>query len=295
MQLSLQQWETLTFFDSVPSEWRERAAGQFAKVNVVAQRNACVHRVHAAHAGAATMLDVGCGTGDLVFEMAAKGVEATGIDFAPGMIRICEQRRRESQAEGVHFRCCSAWEFGAAPASYDLISALGFIEYMTRREVEEFLSIAQFALTPGGMLALSSRNRLFNIASYNEYTRLELSLGTVETLVREATALSGAKELADALAEPQGELPEHPMQPRSWIGVRVRHQYTPATLAAMLRQSGFEVTAAYPVHYHGIAPAAAEDRNGTAVGFSQQMFEEAPDDHRLIPNCSSFVLGARKK
>lgn len=296
MHLSAQQMETLTFFDRVPLEWRMRAAGQAAKVNVIAQRNGCVHRVHAAHPGIATMLDVGCGTGELVFEMAAKNVDATGIDFAPAMIQVCEQRRAEAAVQRAHFRCCSVWEFGARPESYDLISALGFIEYVTRPELTDFLAFAHSALRPGGLLVVSSRNRLFNLVSLNEYTRLEMALGTTDVLLREATALGEAENLETALAAaPEEELPQHTHQPPSWIGVGVRHQYTPAGLAGIVRRAGFEVAAAYPVHYHPLPPAAAGNGlHSTYIGFSNLMFETAPDDHRLIPFCSSFVLAARK-
>lgn len=82
MQLSTQQIETLSFFDRVPLEWRRRAEGKLPVVNVIAQRNACVHRVHAMLPEVESMLDIGCGTGELVLDMAASGVRATGIDFA---------------------------------------------------------------------------------------------------------------------------------------------------------------------------------------------------------------------
>jgi 2-polyprenyl-3-methyl-5-hydroxy-6-metoxy-1,4-benzoquinol methylase len=38
-----------------------------------------------------SMFDIGCGTGELVLDMAAKGVRATGIDFAPEMIRAVDR------------------------------------------------------------------------------------------------------------------------------------------------------------------------------------------------------------
>jgi 2-polyprenyl-3-methyl-5-hydroxy-6-metoxy-1,4-benzoquinol methylase len=295
MKLSSQQLETLQFFDSIPLEWRARAADQRSKVNVIAQRNACVHRVHAEQPGIRNMLDVGCGTGELVFEMAAKNVEATGIDFAASMIQVCMERRNEILERRAHFRCCSIWEFGAEAECYDLISALGLIEYVTRQELSELLSTCRFALRSRGMLVLSSRNRLFNLVSLNDYTRLEMSLGTVGALLEEAVALGSSPDLLSALeAVPGDELAVHPRQPASWIGVGVRHQYTPATLARILQQSGFEVVAAYPVHYHAVPPSATAGLHGNYVEFSNRMFEAAPEDHRLLPSSSSFVVAARK-
>ena len=288
--------EALSFFDRVPAEWRSRAAGELARVNVIAQRNACVHRVHQEHPGIRSMLDIGCGTGELVLEMAAQNVEATGIDFAPGMIEVCERRRRETGARLARFRCCSIWEFDGPPGSQDLISALGFIEYVTRPELGRLFEICRGMLRPGGLLVVSSRNRLFNVVSMNEYTRIEMELGTVDALLREATAWGSAPDLETALAAtPPQELPQHSDQPPSWISVGVRHQYTPGGLAHILTGSGFEVLTAYPVHYHAVPPAATAALHGTYVGFSNLLFDAAPENHHLIPFCSSFVLAARKR
>src|SRR4051812_15506305 len=123
-----QQDETLSYFDRVWAEWRAKAEGKLPRVNVTAQRNACVHRVHEFHPRLRSMLDVGCGTGELVLEMAAKGVQATGIDFAPAMIRACEEKKDQSGARNATFHCASVFDYQADDESEDLISALGFIE-----------------------------------------------------------------------------------------------------------------------------------------------------------------------
>lgn len=61
-------------------------------MNAIAQRNACAHRVHVGGLGVRSMLDIGCETGELLVEMAAKDVQATG------MIEVCERRRRKAGA-----------------------------------------------------------------------------------------------------------------------------------------------------------------------------------------------------
>lgn len=296
MQLSRQQIETLSFFDRVPLEWRMRAEGKLPRVNVIAQRNACVHRVHAMLPEVESMLDIGCGTGELVLDMAASGVRATGIDFAPEMIRACEQRRRETGRAGARFHCGSIFEYQAPAASEDLIAALGLIEYISPSELTQLLALCHRLLRPAGVLVLSSRNRLFNLVSLNDYTRLEISLGTVDALLREALAYPAATTARDALlAVAPPHLPHPKSQPKSWIDVSLRYQYTPAGLAGLAAEAGYEPMALFPVHYHPMPPDAATDGLGKLhIDFSTLVHDCAPDDHRLIPFSSSFVLAARK-
>jgi SAM-dependent methyltransferase len=289
-QLSPQQAQTFSFFDTTTSEWRMKAEGRLQRVNVIAQRNACVHRVQQA-LRSESMLDVGCGTGELVIEMAAKGVQATGIDFAPEMIRACEEKRLADAATDARFHCCSVFDYRAEDESEALVSALGFIEYISPTELRDFLAFARRVLRQGGALAVGSRNRLFNLVSFNEYTAMELSLGTVEALMREAMALEGGAEV-EAIHSPG--LPRPESHPRTRIDVATRHQYTPGELAALVRDAGLTPEAIYPVHYHAMPPAAAESLKPVQIDFSTRIFDTAPEERRLLPFSSSFVLAARK-
>jgi SAM-dependent methyltransferase len=295
MELSFQQSQALTYFDRVTAEWRMKAEGRASKVNVIAQRNACVHRVGDALPNFRTMLDVGCGTGELVLEMAAKGIASTGIDFAPEMVRACEQKRRALQAQKAQFHCCSVFDYNAADNSEDLISALGFIEYISPRELGDLLRFSHRVLRRGGALVLGSRNRIFNLVSLNEYTRMELALGTTDRLMDEAIAFTGAGDLQSALAAATGErLPQPEAHPGTGIAVAVRYQYTPGELAAAVRDAGFYPTMVYPVHYHPMPPQAKTKLLPMHVAFSDSIFEAAAQDLRLVPFSSSFVLAARK-
>jgi 2-polyprenyl-3-methyl-5-hydroxy-6-metoxy-1,4-benzoquinol methylase len=290
---SIQQSETLFFFDRTADDWRRNAEGKPAQVNVIAQRNRCVHHIQEAHPHARSILDVGCGTGELVVEMAKKGLQATGVDFAPEMIRACEELRTRLGVR-AQFTCCSIFDHEAADESQDLVSALGFIEYISAAQLTELLRLARRILRPDGILALGSRNRLFNLFSLNEYTQIEMNLGTMDALLREAIAIGRAENcetfLRNAVVAPT--LPQPENHPNTGIGVSVRYQYTPAELASVLRATGFDPIVVYPVHYHAMPPSVAKRLPEAHVTFANWAFEL--QDHRLTPSSSSFVIGARK-
>ena len=60
------------------------------------------------------ILDVACGTGAQVFELAPSAKEVTGIDLSESMIRKAEQTKEKRNVSNVHFRVCDAtgnWKF----------------------------------------------------------------------------------------------------------------------------------------------------------------------------------------
>jgi ubiquinone/menaquinone biosynthesis C-methylase UbiE len=70
--------------------------------------------------GALDALDVGCGTGFLSLELAARGHRVTGVDFAPAMIT---QARGKAITRGlaVTFEEADAEQLPFAPATFDLV------------------------------------------------------------------------------------------------------------------------------------------------------------------------------
>jgi ubiquinone/menaquinone biosynthesis C-methylase UbiE len=70
--------------------------------------------------GALEALDVGCGTGFLCFELAARGHRVTGVDFAPAM--LAEARRKATERGfAVHLEEADAEHLSFAPGSFDLV------------------------------------------------------------------------------------------------------------------------------------------------------------------------------
>ena len=66
------------------------------------------------------VLDVGCGTGFLSLELAARGHRATGIDFAPAMLAIARQKAAERSLP-VRFEEGDAEALPFGPGAFDLV------------------------------------------------------------------------------------------------------------------------------------------------------------------------------
>jgi 2-polyprenyl-3-methyl-5-hydroxy-6-metoxy-1,4-benzoquinol methylase len=291
--MSTQQQETLSYFQASAGEWRLKAEGKLRRVNMIAQRNGAVMRVRRKMEPVERFLDLGCGTGELVLDMAATGVESLGIDFAPGMIRACEEKKQALGARNASFVCGSIFEFDGA--NFDLISGLGLIEYLSPAELVRLIERVHAMLRPGGAFVVGSRNRLFNLFSLNEYTLMDQALGVTSTLIAEAVAIAGTETQQAAITAASTNarrLPHPASHPGTGIGVGVRYQYTPGELIARLREGGLKAATLFPVHYHGVPAPAKQRLMDVHIQISNLAYEAGPEDHQLLPFSSSFVLEA---
>ena len=101
--------------------------------------------------GALDALDVGCGTGFLSFELAARGCRVTGIDFAPAM--LAEARRKAAErGVSIRFEEGDAEHLRFAPASFDLIVSRHLLWTLPHPEaaIDEWIRV----LRPGGRLVV---------------------------------------------------------------------------------------------------------------------------------------------
>jgi ubiquinone/menaquinone biosynthesis C-methylase UbiE len=96
-------------------------------------------------------LDVGCGTGFLSFELAARGHPVTGVDLAPAMIA---QARRKAAAGGaaVAFTEADAERLPFASASFDLVVSRHLLWTLPHPEaaIDEWIRV----LRPRGRLVV---------------------------------------------------------------------------------------------------------------------------------------------
>jgi 2-polyprenyl-3-methyl-5-hydroxy-6-metoxy-1,4-benzoquinol methylase len=284
------------YFRSAATEWQNKAIDGSGTYNVIEGRNRAVMDVLRRTENARRFLDVGCGTGQLVIMAAEQGLDAEGIDFADEMISKCEANARATGVQ-ARFQGGSFFDAQFEEEAYDVISAQGFIEYISPDETDEFFRRCKRMLRSSGAVAVGSRNRLFNVFSLNDFTRLETEMGTLGILVAEATALATAattEAAITALRRFERIDPQPDRHPVTGIPVETRYQYTPADLVYRLRHCGLTPQTLYPVHFHGLPMGVKAENPQFHSNIANAANEIGPRDHRLVPFSSTFVVEARK-
>ena len=143
--------------DQVAAHWNRRAAGfddDFGhSIRTPAERAAWDRILDLVLPRGRTLdvLDVGCGTGFLAFELVARGHRMTGIDFAPAMLA---QARRKAAARGVsiQFEEGDAEQLAFSPAAFDLVISRHLLWTLAHPEaaIDEWVRV----LRPGGRLVI---------------------------------------------------------------------------------------------------------------------------------------------
>ena len=214
------------------------------------------------------------------------------------MIDICKLNNREAGAE-AEFHCVSLFDFDIKAASYDIVSAQGFIEYISLVELDTVLGLISKGLKSGGAIALGSRNRLFNLHSLNEFSLLEMQLNTVNKLLHESIILQSSKSQSEAIAMLAGLNYEysHPdLHPETGIKVERRFQFSPSDLIGRLTKHGLSPTRVFPVHFHGLPLSLAKDGelNPLHAELADMVSKQYINSHAFVPYSSSFVIEAKK-
>jgi ubiquinone/menaquinone biosynthesis C-methylase UbiE len=292
-----QQDETLTYFKKQAGKWAREAKIKSPKfVNVIKQRNDYVLGVVVKRGKVKNALDVGCGTGDLVCQISKKAKSVMGIDFAEDMITIARNNARRHKCKNTEFICSSIFDHDLGVNTFDLISANGFLEYISLKELNMALDMFWKALKKGGSLVVGSRNRLLNIFSLNKFTQDELSYGNIDKLIYEAVKISNLKRIADLrnldVAPLQKDNARH-----AYTGIKVstRYQYTPAQLIDILVRKGFAPVEIYPIHIHGAGVEFKKKHPEIHANIANLLQSYANREASLIPFASSFMLHAKKK
>ena len=291
-----QQNQTKLFFKGHAAEWQNKAINDV--YSLIKDRHRAVHLTLSQYPKGASLLDVGCGTGQLALEAAEKGFIARGVDFAEEMISIAN-RNAVDIGSSASFEVGSLFEYKPTK-KFDVISAMGFIEYISIEQLGEFLEFCYQNLADGGAISVGSRNRLFNITTFNEYTEIEDRLGSIDELIAESSIVFSAKNTNDFLDKLRSyvgsaSLVQNETHPITGIGVETRYQFTPSDLLHKIEEGGFKVTNIYPVNYHAFNPMIG-DRGVPLLRkqIAELVSTEHQSDFRFLPNSSSFVMAAKK-
>ena len=102
----------------------------------------------------ASVLDLGCGDGDLAIDLASRGPRVTGLDLSPERIaRAVEQARTVGLAERTTFEVADLNRVELPAAVYECVTAHDALHHIL--ELDHLLDQAHRTLVPGGHLVVS--------------------------------------------------------------------------------------------------------------------------------------------
>ena len=168
-----------------------------------------------------SILDIGCGPGRHVLEVARRGFRVTGIDVSSTFIDIARKKAVEEALGSARFEVIDARD------ALTLIDAVGVVDRVVclcqgafgvmreDGEDEAVLRTISTVLRPGGRMALSAFNAYFSVRHHQEAS-FDAALG----LSHERTEVR----------DPNGV----PREVSLWTGC-----YTPRELRLLLRATGF--------------------------------------------------------
>jgi ubiquinone/menaquinone biosynthesis C-methylase UbiE len=96
-------------------------------------------------------LDIGCGTGFLSLELAARGHRVTGVDLAPAMLAIARRKAAEQRLD-IHFEPADAEQLPFPPGSFDLVVSRHVLWTLPHPEaaLDEWIRVSR----PGGRVVI---------------------------------------------------------------------------------------------------------------------------------------------
>jgi ubiquinone biosynthesis O-methyltransferase len=97
------------------------------------------------------VLDIGCGDGDLAFELATRGAVVTGIDASVAMIEAAKGRANQHNA-GITFQVATGENLPFSAEQFDLVTAITILCFVDDA-TSVFSEIAR-VLRPGGRLVI---------------------------------------------------------------------------------------------------------------------------------------------
>jgi 2-polyprenyl-3-methyl-5-hydroxy-6-metoxy-1,4-benzoquinol methylase len=96
-----------------------------------------------------TVLDIGCGQGDFLWQARQRGWSAQGSEFSTAAAALCRKR-------GLSVTQRPLSQAGFTPASFDVITAFEVLEHVN--DPSELISSVRFLLRPGGLFYLTTPN-----------------------------------------------------------------------------------------------------------------------------------------
>jgi 2-polyprenyl-3-methyl-5-hydroxy-6-metoxy-1,4-benzoquinol methylase len=230
-------------------------------------RNRIVKKIIERNKSTNSILDIGCGGGNLCVDLAKEGYKVKGVDESSEMIKIAKRSIEKLNFNyDISFDKLSLQNISDDKEEYDVITSMGVIGYLDNDDI--LFDIASRKLQKGGKFIVSCRNRLFNLFPGSKYLRKEIDEGGVIELLNEINNLDNSNmpmgETSDFIEsikeiEANNNLkfeknnfiengPSKGLLDESFLS-KIR-QHTPSSLDISADKFGFSRDAVFGVHPH---------------------------------------------
>lgn len=262
------------YFQSHASDWVRRGyGGSSYDYPTALHRARVVAEVLAEDSRCLQVVDLGCGAGQLALALARQGHEVVALDRSATMIALAKEARLALEPDvrkKVRFVIGDVEATGMRDAAFDAVTSLGVIGYLEKDGA--LCSEAYRLLRRGGVFAVSSRNRLFNMFSLTERTECEIRSGDALSLLAEIrdlyagispiTTVDFVRRLKQAVAEierlgAQSSEEVEPVCSTKIMIIGTKHeprQHTPRELREAGERAGFVHCCEIAVHPHLLDP-----------------------------------------
>jgi 2-polyprenyl-3-methyl-5-hydroxy-6-metoxy-1,4-benzoquinol methylase len=99
--------------------------------------------------GSAAALDIGCGSGEVARQLAARCQHVVGIDLSPRMIELA--RNRSAKFTNVEFHIADVADWLKEDGAYDCVTSMAVLHHM---DIEPAIERIACAIRPGGRLLI---------------------------------------------------------------------------------------------------------------------------------------------
>lgn len=207
----------MSSFSDVEGVWSKRLGNLR---NVVRQQ--VIHRQLMAHADTArSALDVGCGQGTQAIELAANGIDVTGVDPSRPLL---DELAATADERGVTVRTLQGTldDLGrlVGGRTYDLVTAHGLLMYLD--DASTAVATLASKVTNGGTLSITFRNQ--EALAYRPGLRRQWQQAIAAIAAFDATTYVnelGADARAHTLDDVTAWCEDAGLQVERWYGVRV--------------------------------------------------------------------------
>ena len=233
------------------------------------------------------ILEIGSGDGKLLKEFRKFIKTGIGIDISKSM---ADFSNKENKSKNIKFYQGDILTY-KSDIKFDYIIAIGLVEYLKREKLIFFFKKIFNLLKINGVFLFTSRNRLFNILSLNNFTKNEIQNKTFKFLLEECILTSNTN--IDQFIKKNKNLFKVNNFKKNLITdimVNKREQYTPGQIASLIKNNTkFKIKDIEPLNLH-LFNNSIHNLDTKTNKIILKKIKSKNNKMALLPNSSAFGI-----